>query len=68
MAAARTGLLAAPCGRGPVVPDRGLGPVRAGADHGRGVVSGHDWTHLDLRERYGDHWVPALLSRIQGAR
>lgn len=30
----------------------------------RGVVSGEDWRRAELRERYGDHWVPALLSRL----
>lgn len=32
----------------------------------RGVVSGGDWRRADLRRRYGDHWVPALLARIRG--
>ena len=31
----------------------------------RGVVTGNDWRRPDLRERYGKHWVPALLARIQ---
>ncbi|MBL7257719.1 SET domain-containing protein-lysine N-methyltransferase [Actinoplanes sp. LDG1-01] len=31
----------------------------------RGVVTGEDWRRLDLRERYGDHWTPALLRLIR---
>lgn len=31
----------------------------------RGVVTGLDWQRADLQERYGDHWVPRLLSRIR---
>jgi len=30
----------------------------------RGVISGDDWRRSDLRERYGSHWVPALLALI----
>jgi len=33
----------------------------------RGNVSGDDWRRLDLRTRYGRHWVPALLDRIDSA-
>ncbi|WP_227870318.1 SET domain-containing protein [Streptomyces otsuchiensis] len=33
----------------------------------RGVVTGDDWRRADLRVRYGDHWVPALLDRIRQA-
>ena len=40
-------------------------PCRCGAARCRGLVTGHDWTRLDLQQRYGDHWVPALLSRIR---
>lgn len=32
-----------------------------GATLCRGRVTGDDWRRADLRERYGDHWVPALL-------
>ncbi|MDT0446341.1 SET domain-containing protein [Streptomyces johnsoniae] len=32
----------------------------------RGVVTGEDWRRAELRERYGDHWVPALAERIAG--
>ncbi|MGK5681611.1 SET domain-containing protein [Actinoplanes sp. URMC 104] len=39
-------------------------PCRCGSPRCRGVVTGRDWSRLDLRERYGDHWVPALLRRI----
>lgn len=28
----------------------------------RGVVRGSDWRRRDLRERYGDRWVPELLT------
>lgn len=31
----------------------------------RGVVTGDDWRRSDLRERYGEHWVPALATRIR---
>jgi uncharacterized protein len=34
----------------------------------RGVVAGSDWRRQDLRQRYGDHWVPALLDRIDPDR
>ncbi|MEV6490255.1 SET domain-containing protein-lysine N-methyltransferase [Actinoplanes sp. NPDC051633] len=34
----------------------------------RGVVTGDDWRRAELRDRYGDHWVPALLARIAGGR
>jgi uncharacterized protein len=40
-------------------------PCRCGAARCRGLVTGHDWTRLDLRQRYGDHWTPALLNRIR---
>jgi uncharacterized protein len=30
----------------------------------RGVVTGDDWHRQELRERYGQHWVPGLLTRI----
>ena len=33
----------------------------------RGVVTGDDWRRPELRERYGQHWVPALLTRIRSA-
>jgi uncharacterized protein len=33
----------------------------------RGVVAGDDWRRPELRERYGEHWVPALLTRIRSA-
>lgn len=33
----------------------------------RGVVTGHDWQLPELREHYGDHWIPLLLDRIRGA-
>jgi uncharacterized protein len=33
----------------------------------RGAITGRDWRRQDLRDRYGDHWVPALLDRIRRA-
>ncbi|WP_425825530.1 SET domain-containing protein [Streptomyces fractus] len=30
----------------------------------RGTVTGNDWRLAELQDRHGDHWVPALLSRI----
>jgi SET domain-containing protein len=33
----------------------------------RGVITGGDWRRPDLRERYGEHWVPALTARIRSA-
>jgi hypothetical protein len=33
----------------------------------RGVVAGDDWRRPELRERYGQHWVPVLLTRIRSA-
>jgi hypothetical protein len=38
-----------------------------GSGHCRGVVTGNDWRRPDLRTRYGRHWVPALLARIDSA-
>lgn len=31
----------------------------------RGVITGEDWRRPELRARYGDHWIPALLRRIR---
>ncbi|MPZ94429.1 MAG: SET domain-containing protein-lysine N-methyltransferase [Propionibacteriales bacterium] len=31
----------------------------------RGTVSGRDWQRAELQQRYGEHWVPALLARIR---
>ncbi|MGO8955938.1 MAG: SET domain-containing protein [Streptosporangiaceae bacterium] len=33
----------------------------------RGTITGDDWRRRDLRLRYGRHWVPALLARIDSA-
>ncbi|AXK34108.1 SET domain-containing protein [Streptomyces armeniacus] len=30
----------------------------------RGTVTGNDWQLPELRTRYGNHWVPVLLSRM----
>jgi uncharacterized protein len=38
-----------------------------GSGQCRGVVTGNDWRRPDLRERYGEHWVPALLACIRSA-
>lgn len=34
----------------------------------RNTVTGRDWQRLDLRQRYGDHWIPVLLDRIRHRR
>lgn len=34
----------------------------------RGRVTGVDWREPELQQRYGDHWVPALLDRIRAQR
>lgn len=39
-------------------------PCRCGTPHCRGTVTGDDWQLPTLRARYGPHWVPALLARI----
>lgn len=31
----------------------------------RQIITGDDWRRPDLQARYGDHWIPALLARIQ---
>ena len=31
----------------------------------RRVISGRDWQSAELQHRYGEHWVPLLLSRIR---
>ena len=36
-------------------------PCRCGQALCRGTVTGDDWRLPELRQRYGDHWVPALL-------
>ncbi|MEV4418116.1 SET domain-containing protein-lysine N-methyltransferase [Catellatospora sp. NPDC049609] len=33
----------------------------------RGTVTGADWRLPELRERYGEHWIPLLRDRIQAA-
>jgi hypothetical protein len=38
-----------------------------GSGQCRGTVTGNDWRRLELRSRYGPHWVPALLARIRSA-
>jgi hypothetical protein len=38
-------------------------PCSCGSGQCRGVVTGNDWRRQDLRDRYGRHWVPALLVR-----
>jgi len=39
-----------------------------GSTRCRRTVTGDDWRRPELQARYGDHWVPALLSRIRAAR
>lgn len=36
-----------------------------GSSSCRKVITGQDWRRTDLQARYGDHWVPALLSGIR---
>ncbi|HKR70499.1 MAG TPA: hypothetical protein VJT16_16795 [Streptosporangiaceae bacterium] len=31
----------------------------------RASITGDDWRRTDLRERYGEHWVPTLLGRFR---
>jgi 8-oxo-dGTP pyrophosphatase MutT (NUDIX family) len=38
---------------------------RCGSTRCRGRVTGADWRRPELQERYGEHWVPALLARIR---
>jgi hypothetical protein len=38
-----------------------------GSQQCRGVVTGNDWRRPDLRKKYGQHWVPALLACIHSA-
>jgi len=40
-------------------------PCACGSTVCRGRVTGDDWRRAELRERYGEHWVPALLARIR---
>jgi uncharacterized protein len=42
-------------------------PCRCGSPLCRGTVTGDDWRRRDLRDRYGDHWIPILLARIQAS-
>jgi uncharacterized protein len=34
----------------------------------RGSVTGEDWQLGELRERYGEHWVPVVLHKIAASR
>jgi uncharacterized protein len=38
---------------------------RCGTPLCRGRVTGEDWRRPELRDRYGDHWIPALLTLIR---
>ena len=38
-----------------------------GASACRRLVTGDDWRRPELQERYGTHWSPFILTRIQGA-
>jgi hypothetical protein len=33
----------------------------------RDMITGRDWQRAELQQRYGNHWVPALLQRIAGS-
>lgn len=37
---------------------------QCGAAACRGTITAEDWRIPELRQRYGEHWVPELLSRI----
>jgi hypothetical protein len=37
---------------------------RCGSSACRATVTGEDWKLGELRERYGEHWVPAVLDKI----
>jgi hypothetical protein len=39
-----------------------------GAPLCRGTVTGDDWCRADLRDRYGEHWIPMLRARIAHSR
>ena len=39
-----------------------------GSQRCRGMVRGDDWRQSDLQERYGQHWSPFILERIERAR
>jgi hypothetical protein len=43
-------------------------PCWCGSPLCRKVVAGSHWRRQDLRQRYGGHWVPALLDRIDPNR
>lgn len=38
---------------------------RCGTAMCRGEITSSDWRRPELRDRYGDHWTPALLARIE---
>jgi hypothetical protein len=38
---------------------------RCGSSLCRAVVTGSDWRRADLRQRYGQHWVPALAAKTR---
>jgi uncharacterized protein len=39
-------------------------PCCCGSSRCRGTVTGDDWRLSELQQRYGDHWVPAVLHKI----
>lgn len=39
-------------------------PCACGRPRCRQVITGHDWRLIELQQRYGDHWTPALLGLI----
>lgn len=43
-------------------------PCRCGSPLCRSVVTGRDWCRPELQVRYGRHWTPELLARIDASR
>lgn len=41
---------------------------RCGSSICREIIAGNDWRRVELRDRYGDHWVPPLLRLIRDGR
>lgn len=37
-----------------------------GSPRCRGTITGEDWKRPELQDRYGDHWIPALLRKQRG--
>lgn len=43
-------------------------PCNCGARDCRGLVTGRDWRRRELQSKYGVHFAPFIVRRIQGAR